>query len=61
MGDLVNLKQRRKQAKREADDKAAAENRIKFGISKAKKNLTKAQQVLSDKSLDGHKRDSDGS
>ncbi len=57
MGDIISLKQRRKQTAREQREATAAENRIKFGLSKAKKQAIKAEDTRADKSLDGHKRD----
>jgi hypothetical protein len=57
MGDLVNLRQARKQKQREAHEADAAANRQKFGRTKAEKQKTGAERKLAEKSLDGHKRD----
>ncbi len=57
MGDVVNLKAVRKQKRREERDATAAENRIKFGLSKAKKQLAESEQARAEKALDDHKRE----
>ena len=56
-GDILNLRRFKKNRVRDERDLKAAENRIKFGVSKAKKQLTAAEKALAEKSLDGHKRD----
>jgi Domain of unknown function (DUF4169) len=57
MGDIINLRQQRKQKSRAEKDQKAEANRQHFGRSKAEKQLTKAGQLLAAKQLDGHKRD----
>ena len=57
MADVVNLNQARK-AKTKADDKArAAENRVRFGRTKAEKSLEAARADKLQRELDGAKRE----
>lgn len=62
-GDVVNLRQFRKQKVRTEKDKAAEQNRISFGRTKAEKQLTKALNDKASKALDQGKRETprDGS
>lgn len=55
MGDLVNLRRARKDRDRRRREDEAAENRVKFGRSKAEKLTTKAQDALETRRLDGHR------
>ncbi len=57
MADIINLRNARKQKQRDESAKAAANNREKFGRTKAEKLLVKAELLLAEESLDGHKRD----
>ncbi len=57
MADIVNLKNFKKHRVRVERSAKAAENRIKFGQTKAKKQLTAAEMILVEKQLDGHKRE----
>ena len=57
MADIVNLRTARKRKARDAKDAQAAENRIKFGRTKADKDLEKAKAALEAKRIDAHKRD----
>lgn len=57
MGDVVSLKLHRKRKDRAAKDELAAENRAKFGRSKAEKKLTDAETAKAAKDLDAHKLD----
>ena len=57
MGDVVSLKLHRKRKDRAAKDEQAAENRAKFGRSKAEKKLTDAETAKAAKDLDAHKLD----
>ena len=55
MTEIVNLNQFRKN-KRRADKKRAAENnRLKFGRTKAEREATEATQAAKNKELDGKK------
>ncbi len=57
MADIVNLNQARK-AKAKADDKVrAAENRVRFGRTKAEKTLNAARADKLRRDLDGAKRE----
>ena len=54
-GDVVNLRQFRKQKARSDKEKAAEQNRITFGRTKAEKTLTRALNEKAEKTLDqGH-------
>lgn len=55
--NIISLRQVRKVKARADAEKLAEENRMKFGRSKAEKSKSAAEKKLSDKSLDGHKRD----
>ncbi|HLV82430.1 MAG TPA: DUF4169 family protein [Devosia sp.] len=57
MAEIINLRNVRKQKARADKATAAEQNRIKFGRSKAEKQLSAAEQALADKRIDGHKRD----
>jgi hypothetical protein len=55
--EIINLKKVRKAKARAEAEKNAEENRVKFGRSKAEKNLSAAEKNLADKNLDGSKHD----
>jgi hypothetical protein len=57
MADIVNLRTARKRKARDAKDAQAAENRAKFGRTKAEKDLEKAKTALEARRIDAHKRD----
>jgi hypothetical protein len=57
MADIVNLRAVRKRKGREAEQVQAAENRIKFGRTKAEKQLEKAKAERESKNIDAHKRE----
>ena len=57
MAEIINLRNARKQKARAGKEAQAAENRIKFGRTKAEKSLEKAKAELEDKRIDAHKRD----
>jgi hypothetical protein len=57
MAEIVNLRTARKRKARAADAEVAAQNRIKFGRTKAEKGLSKAKTDLAAQHLDGHKRE----
>lgn len=55
MGEVINLRQKRKTSARTEKEKTASQNRLKFGRTKAEKEK---QEMLSEKAkrlLDGHK------
>jgi len=51
-GDVVNLRQFRKQKARSEKERRAEQNRIAFGRSKAEKSLTRALNEKADQTLD---------
>ncbi|HEV7248543.1 MAG TPA: DUF4169 family protein [Shinella sp.] len=51
-GDVVNLRQFRKQKARSDKEKQAEQNRATFGRTKAEKTLTRALNDKAEKSLD---------
>jgi len=57
MGELINLNRARK-AKGREDAKATAKiNRLAYGRTASEKAATKAEQALTDRRLDGARRD----
>lgn len=52
MSKVVNLNKVRKLKAKEAADKQAAENRVKFGRTKAQKQLDEAETALAKARLD---------
>jgi hypothetical protein len=57
MSQPVNLNRFRKQKARAEKKARADENAVKFGRTKAEKDLDKAQADKAARDLDGHKRD----
>jgi hypothetical protein len=57
MGDVFNLRKARKSAERSQQQQAAAANRIKFGRSKAERNIEAARTAKSRRHLDQHRVD----
>lgn len=57
MGELVNLRKARKQARREADDKRATVNRLFHGRTKAQRTLDTARTEQARRNLEAHKID----
>lgn len=57
MSELVNLRRVRKAKARAAAADQAAENRARFGLSRAERAKTVATQELEDRRLSGHRRD----
>ena len=55
MGDIVNLRTARKQAKRRQADKKAASNRLAHGGSKAERALGQSRSDKARKGLDQHR------
>lgn len=56
-GDVVNLRRARKAKEREAAADAAAENRLRFGKSKAQRTLETKIAALDDRRFVAHRRD----
>jgi len=63
MGDIINLRQVRKQRARAEQEAAAHENRIRFGRTKADRIKESAEILLARRRLENAKRDApeDGS
>ena len=57
MAEIINLRTARKQKTRDAKEVQAAENRLKFGQTKAEKDLTTAKNGMDAKRIDAHKRE----
>ena len=57
MGDIVNLSKYRKQRQRTEHTKQAAENRVRFGQSKADRTRARNEQDRLRQDLDGKRRD----
>ena len=58
MGEIVNLRKFRNQAKKREDAERAAANRIIHGRSKSEPNLESKNSDKSHRHLDGHRIDS---
>lgn len=58
--EIINLRQARKQRERDEKDARAAENRARFGRSKANRALEDDAQARAARSLDGHQREPTG-
>ncbi len=54
MGELVNLRRVRKSVARREAEAAAAENRVKFGRTKAERAAADAERDAQTRKLDGH-------
>jgi len=59
MGDLVNLRTARKQAKRRQAEQKAASNRLAHGRSKAERALEQSRSDKLRESLDQHRLETD--
>ncbi|VAW02377.1 hypothetical protein MNBD_ALPHA06-1469 [hydrothermal vent metagenome] len=59
MAKPINLRQARKAKNRDAKQKQAAENRVKFGRNKAERTLSQFDQQKLQSHLDGHKHQPD--
>lgn len=57
MADILSLSKARKVKARAAKEATAAENRVKFGRTKAEKEAEAAKASLAQKRLDGAKRE----
>ena len=53
--EIVNLRRARKQRARQDADKAAEQNRISFGRTKAERELTEAERDKAARTLEGHR------
>ena len=59
MGEVINLRQKRKEIERERKERDADANRAKFGQPKSVKDLTAAEHERAERKLDAAKRDDD--
>jgi hypothetical protein len=57
MADILSLSKARKARARAEKEQLAAENRIKFGRTRAEKQLEAAKKTLAEKRLDETKRE----
>ncbi len=53
---VVNLRTARKRKQRKDKENAAAENRVKFGRTKAERNVTDLEANRAERNLDGKRR-----
>jgi hypothetical protein len=60
MSEIVNLRRRRKARAREDAAKAAEQNRVTFGLSKAERQKQQGEKAAAIRFLDGHKRERSG-
>lgn len=56
MGDIVNLNRFRKQQERRRKEDEAAENRVRFGRTKAERAQDRGEEDRRNRDLDGKKR-----
>ena len=57
MADILSLSKARKDKARAAKDALAAQNRVKFGRTKAEKAKDAAEKSITEKMVDAHKRE----
>jgi Domain of unknown function (DUF4169) len=55
MGDIVNLRRARKQARRQLEEQRAAANRVRHGRSRAERVREAALDDKAHQSLEGHR------
>ena len=60
MAEIINLRRARKQRARAEAEKAAGQNRIDFGRSKAERSLTEAERDKAARHVDGHRLERGG-
>lgn len=58
MSEIVNLKRHRKRLARAEEEQMAAENRRRFGRTKAEREREEAEDDRAQRHIDGHKRES---
>lgn len=61
MGDIVNLNKARKARAKADAEKKAADNRAKFGMTKAEKQKIADEKDRLARHIEGHKREQDDS
>jgi hypothetical protein len=57
LAEIVNLRRLRKRKARDLEAAKAAENRLRFGAPGAERELETARRRLSDRTLDGARRE----
>jgi hypothetical protein len=57
MAEILSLSKARKAKAKIEKENLAETNRIKFGRTKAERDLVEAKKLLSDKKIDAHKRE----
>jgi Domain of unknown function (DUF4169) len=55
MGEIVNLRRARKMRERRQNEEQARENRLRFGLGKAERELAEKSQSLAERRLDAHR------
>jgi len=55
MAEIINLRRARKQKARVEADKAAEQNRISFGRTKAERSLAEAERDKAARHVEGHR------
>jgi hypothetical protein len=55
--DIINLRRARKAKAKAGQEAVAAENRVKFGRTKAEREQASAETALQDRRLEGHRRE----
>ena len=55
MADIINLRRARKVRTRAAEDAQAAENRTRFGRSKAERKMAEAEAEIAQERVEGHR------
>ncbi|OLB70711.1 MAG: hypothetical protein AUI16_24890 [Alphaproteobacteria bacterium 13_2_20CM_2_64_7] len=55
MGDIVNLRRARKRAERQLAERTASANRLRYGRSKAQRDLEAQRDVKARRNLDRHR------
>ncbi len=55
MGDIVNLRRARKRAERQLAEQTASANRLRYGRSKAQRDLEAKRDVKAHRDLDRHR------
>lgn len=57
MADIINLRQARKRKSRAEKEREAADNRVRFGRTKAERLATEKENSRAARDLDGKRRD----
>lgn len=57
MADLINLNRARKTKAKTANSAQAAENRVRFGQTKAQKETVRLEQIRAARAIDGAKQE----